>query len=108
MPPFILHTLSQQSGPVGPVDGPSGARVRCAKFSGLIRSAEGEQGYRCVQVIHGKGLNSKNREPVLKILVRGWLAQHNHVLAFCQANPAEGGSGAVLVLLKTSMSKRAK
>jgi DNA-nicking Smr family endonuclease len=67
-----------------------------------------KRGFRCVQVIHGKGLNSKNREPVLKILVRSWLAQHNHVLAFCQANPAEGGSGAVLVLLKTSMSKRAK
>ena len=67
-----------------------------------------KRGFRCVQVIHGKGLNSKNSEPILKTMVWSWLTQHNHVLAFCQANPAEGGSGAVLVLLKTSMSKRAK
>ncbi len=75
---------------------------------GVFLTTCNKRGFRCVQVIHGKGLNSKNREPVLKISVGGWLAQHNHVLAFCQANPAEGGSGAVVVLLKTSMSKRVK
>lgn len=67
-----------------------------------------KRGFRCVQVIHGKGLNSKNHEPILKTMVWGCLAQHNCVLAFCQASAADGGSGAVLVLLKTSMSKKGK
>ncbi len=61
-----------------------------------------QRGLRCVQVIHGKGLSSKDREPVLKTRVGSWLAQREDVLAFCQARPEEGGSGAVLVLLKTS------
>ncbi len=55
---------------------------------------------RCVRIVHGKGLGSKNREPVLKGRVRAWLAQRDEVLAFCQAPAAQGGSGAVLVLLK--------
>jgi DNA-nicking Smr family endonuclease len=55
---------------------------------------------RCVRVVHGKGLGSKNREPVLKGKVRGWLAQREEVLAFCQAPAAQGGSGAMLVLLR--------
>jgi DNA-nicking Smr family endonuclease len=55
---------------------------------------------RCVRIVHGKGLGSKNREPVLKGKVKVWLARREEVLAFCQAPPAQGGSGAVLVLLK--------
>jgi DNA-nicking Smr family endonuclease len=55
---------------------------------------------RCVRIVHGKGLGSKNREPVLKTKVRVWLAQREEVLAFCQAPVAHGGSGAVLVLLR--------
>ncbi len=55
---------------------------------------------RCVRVVHGKGLGSKNREPVLKGKVRGWLAQREEVLAFCQAPAAQGGGGALLVLLR--------
>lgn len=54
----------------------------------------------CVLVIHGKGLSSKNREAVLKNKVRSWLTQRNDILAFCQAKPVDGGSGAVMVLLK--------
>ena len=50
-------------------------------------------------MIHGKGLRSPGREPVLKRLVHGWLAQKREVLAFCQARAAEGGAGAVVVLL---------
>ena len=57
---------------------------------------------RCVRIIHGKGLGSVNREPVLKGLVRKWLAMREEVLAFCQAPSTQGGSGAVLVLLKSS------
>lgn len=58
------------------------------------------RGLRCVRVIHGKGLRSKNREPVLKQKVGRWLAQRDEVLAYCQARRTEGGSGAVVVLLK--------
>ena len=57
-------------------------------------------GYRCVRVIHGKGLTSPNREPVLKGKVRAWLTRWDEVLAYCEAPQNGGGSGAVLVLLR--------
>jgi len=57
-------------------------------------------GWRCVRVVHGKGLSSPNREPVLKAKVRRWLAQRDDVLAYCEAPRHAGGGGAVLVLLK--------
>jgi len=66
----------------------------------VFLNSSAQRGLRCVQVIHGKGLSSKDREPVLKTRVGSWLAQREDVLAFCQARPEEGGSGAVLVLLK--------
>lgn len=72
------------------------AREALAEF---IRQAL-RRGLRCVRVIHGKGLGSFNKEPVLKSLVRNWLAQKNEVLAFCQARAADGGSGALVLLLK--------
>ena len=59
------------------------------------------RGARCVRIIHGKGLGSKNREPVLKVHVRHWLMQRDEVLAFVQARPVDGGGGAVMVLLKS-------
>lgn len=55
--------------------------------------------FRCVRIIHGKGHSSPSHAPILKTRVGGWLAQRPDVLAFCQARPEEGGSGAVLVLL---------
>ena len=72
------------------------ARPLLAQFLNEARRA----GYRCVRVIHGKGLGSKNREPVLKRKTAVWLAQRDDVLAFCQARPTEGGGGAVVVLLR--------
>jgi len=54
---------------------------------------------RCVRIIHGKGLGSANREPVLRDKVPRWLAQRREVLAFCRARPNDGGSGALIVLL---------
>jgi DNA-nicking Smr family endonuclease len=57
-------------------------------------------GYRCVRVIHGKGLTSPNREPVLKGRVRAWLSRWDAVLAYCEAPSNAGGGGAVLVLLR--------
>jgi DNA-nicking Smr family endonuclease len=50
---------------------------------------------RCLRVIHGKGLGSVNKGKVLK-----WLIQRDEVMAFCQARPNDGGSGALLVLLR--------
>ncbi|HWQ38437.1 MAG TPA: Smr/MutS family protein [Burkholderiales bacterium] len=57
-------------------------------------------GRRCVRIVHGKGLRSAERTPVLKKKVAGWLRQRDEVLAYCQAPPPDGGSGALLVLLK--------
>jgi DNA-nicking Smr family endonuclease len=58
------------------------------------------RGLRCVRVIHGKGLTSPNREPVLKGKVRKWLAHWDDVLAYCEAPRHAGGGGAVLILLR--------
>jgi DNA-nicking Smr family endonuclease len=58
------------------------------------------QGWRCVRVVHGKGLGSPGRTPVLKGKVHGWLVQKSEVLAFVQARADEGGAGAVVVLLR--------
>ena len=59
-----------------------------------------KRGLRCVRIVHGKGIGSRNREPVLKAKLRSWLMQKNEVIAYAQARPADGGSGAVVVLLK--------
>jgi DNA-nicking Smr family endonuclease len=59
-----------------------------------------KQGLRCVRVVHGKGLGSPGKVPVLKNKVHSWLVQKNQVLAFVQATPAQGGAGAVVVLLQ--------
>jgi len=64
----------------------------------FIRDAY-KQGVRCVRVVHGKGLGSPGKQPVLKAKVQRWLIQKNETLAFVQAKPAEGGAGAMLVLL---------
>ncbi len=56
---------------------------------------------RCVRIIHGKGLGSLNRQPILKSHVRHWLQQRDDVLAFVQARAVDGGSGALRVLLKS-------
>jgi DNA-nicking Smr family endonuclease len=74
----------------------NGARSQLAAFLNRCLAAGG----RCVRIVHGKGLGSPGREPVLKKLVHGWLTQRSEVLAFCQARAAEGGAGAVVVLLK--------
>ena len=65
----------------------------------FIRQAH-KTGLRCVRVVHGKGLGSPGRAPVLKGRVQRWLVQKNEVLAFVQARPAEGGAGALVVLLQ--------
>jgi len=56
-------------------------------------------GHRCVRIIHGKGRGSGHRGPVLKSAVNRWLRRHGAVTAFCSARRADGGTGALYVLL---------
>ncbi|MDL2338332.1 MAG: Smr/MutS family protein [Pseudomonadota bacterium] len=72
------------------------AREQLATF---LREAV-RHGLRCVRVIHGKGNGSPGREPVLKSKVKTWLVQKSEVIAFAQARAADGGHGALLVLLR--------
>jgi DNA-nicking Smr family endonuclease len=71
------------------------------RLSFFIREAH-KHGIRCVRVVHGKGLGSPGKAPVLKSRVHSWLVQKNEVLAFVQAKPADGGGGALVVLLTGS------
>lgn len=60
-----------------------------------------QQDLRCVLLIHGKGMNSPDAQGKLRALSRHWLTQHPEVLAWCEAPLPQGGSGAVLALLKS-------
>lgn len=71
------------------------AREALAQF---VRSAH-RNGVRCVRVVHGKGLGSPGKQPVLKLKAQRWLIQKKEVLAFVQARPTDGGAGALVVLL---------
>ena len=62
---------------------------RCAK-----------EGRLCVRVVHGKGLGSGERGPILKQKVNRWLRQWDAVLAFVSTRQVHGGTGAVYVLLR--------
>jgi len=61
------------------------------------------KGKRCVVLVHGRGLHSRDQVPVLKEALQTWLATARfgrHVLAFATARPQDGGGGAVYVLLR--------
>ncbi|MDI1259247.1 Smr/MutS family protein [Aquabacterium sp.] len=73
------------------------ARERVGAF---LREAQ-TKGWRCVRVVHGKGLGSPGKLPVLKDKVRRWLVQSDRVLAFVQARGDDGGAGALVVLLNS-------
>ena len=68
-------------------------------LAAFIRAAC-KQGLRCIRVVHGKGLGSPGKTPVLKGKVQSWLVQKQEVLAFVQARPVHGGAGALVVLLQ--------
>jgi DNA-nicking Smr family endonuclease len=72
------------------------ARTAVAAFIARAR----QDGKRCVRIIHGKGRRSHQGRPVLKTRVQHWLRQRSDVLGYCSALPADGGTGAVYVLLK--------
>jgi DNA-nicking Smr family endonuclease len=76
-------------------------------LKGFIRRSQ-LSGKRCLLVIHGKGRNSKDGEPVLKQQMPRWLSRGaigRDVLAFCTAQPADGGGGAVYVLLRRTSGR---
>ena len=57
-----------------------------------------KRGIRCVRIVHGKGLGSRNREPVLKHKLRNWLMQKDEVIAYAQARPQDDDGTAATVL----------
>src|SRR5579871_472477 len=80
-----------------------------AAVEGFLRGAV-RAGHRCVLIVHGRGLNSKDRTPVLKERLKGWLshgALARFVLAFASARPCDGGAGALYVLLRRDRRRRA-
>lgn len=72
------------------------ARRQLAQFLYTAKQRD----YRCIRIIHGKGLSSGARGPVLKRHVAGWLRTCDDVLAYCSAPNHAGGTGAVQVLLR--------
>ncbi|MBQ5947898.1 Smr/MutS family protein [Massilia sp. ST3] len=62
-----------------------------------------KRGVRCVRVIHGIGYGSPKGEPVLRGIVHSWLVQKSEVVAFCVAGRADGGHGALIVLLRSAL-----
>jgi len=66
-------------------------------------------GHRCLLIVHGRGLNSKDRTPVLKERLKAWLSHGRAsrlVLAFATARPHDGGAGALYVLLRRDRKRR--
>ncbi len=73
-----------------------------AEVDRFLRAAR-QAGKRCVLVVHGRGLHSRDQLPVLKEALRSWLGSARlgrHVLAFATARPVDGGAGALYVLLR--------
>ena len=58
-----------------------------------------EQGFRCIQLIHGKGRKNADTGPRIKPFLNHWLQRKSEVMAFCSAKPEDGGTGAVYILL---------
>jgi DNA-nicking Smr family endonuclease len=81
------------------------ARVEVVRFVAEARAA----GHRCVLIVHGRGHNSRDQVPILKERLKGWLAHGQvgrSILAFTSARPADGGTGAVYVLLRRRRGPR--
>ncbi|HHJ34686.1 MAG TPA: hypothetical protein ENJ87_02870 [Gammaproteobacteria bacterium] len=96
----VLKKLRQGKHPVGQTLDLHGltvaeARRTLAEFLGECNVAD----VRHVIIVHGKGFRSKDK-PVIKPMLNRWLRATDNVLAFHSAQPKDGGTGAVYVLLK--------
>lgn len=80
-----------------------GFTVQHAKdsLSGFLRESL-TRNRRCVRIIHGKGLRSRQGRPTIKSRIGKWLQQRQEVLAYCSARQVDGGTGAIYVLLRNS------
>lgn len=76
--------------------------ARAAVGSFILRCVNTRR--RCVRIVHGKGLGSRQGEPVLKHKLRNWLVQRDEVQAFCEPEEQAGGAGALLILLRSPKS----
>ena len=91
-PPDLLRKLRRGAWPVGDeIDLHGLNRIQAASLAGKFLD---EAQCRCVRIVHGKG-------DVLRAMLRQSLPQRGDILAFTEAPAAQGGSGAMLVLLKT-------
>lgn len=79
------------------------ARNELANFLALALQRE----WRVLRIVHGKGLRSGNRGPVLRLLVDDYLRRVSVVLAFANAREVDGGTGATLVLLASKRRRGA-
>ena len=105
--PDTARNLRRGQWPAGAELDLHGLRVEQARHAVLSFLDEClEHGIRCVRIVHGKGHGSQGLEPILKDKVRTWLVQKNEVMAFSQASEREGGSGALLVLLRQTGIRR--
>jgi DNA-nicking Smr family endonuclease len=103
VPPRVLQRLGR--GDYAAQDELDLHHASSAQAEALLRSFlkdARDAGLACVRVIHGKGLHSDSRVPTLKNMVDRLLRQRADVLAFHSAPATQGGSGAVLVLLKSA------
>ena len=104
--PDILKKLKKRHWPIQDELDLHGMTVEAARGQlGDFVQRRVRRGVRCVRIIHGVGYGSRNGEPVLRSVVRSWLVQLDEVVAFCGAERAEGGHGALIVLLKTVLDR---
>lgn len=74
------------------------ARMLLEDFMQATRHIERQ---RCIRIIHGKGYGSRDGRPVLKQYIQKWLQNYATVLAYSSCTAADGGTGAVYVLVKS-------
>jgi DNA-nicking Smr family endonuclease len=72
-------------------------------------ASQQKRGHRCVLLITGKGKNSLGGRAVLREHVPQWLARgpsSRRVLAFVSARECDGGTGALVVLMRAGSSSK--
>jgi DNA-nicking Smr family endonuclease len=104
--PDVVKKLRKRHWPVQDELDLHGMTVDAARgqLGDFVRRAM-RRGVRCVRIIHGIGYGSPGGEPVLRSVVHSWLVQLDEVVAFCVAGRADGGNGALIVLLKPALDR---